>query len=61
VATGYTVIGLGLAILALLNLVNPGTVEIMTRNIFGQAALLFAGVLFAIGFLVIRRMTRIKA
>jgi tight adherence protein B len=61
VATGYTVIGLGVAILALLNVVNPGTVEIMTRNIIGQAALLFATVLFTLGFLLIRRMTRIKA
>ena len=61
VATGYTVIGLGVGILALLNVVNPGTVEIMTRNIIGQAALLVAAVLFAAGFLAIRRMTRIKA
>lgn len=61
VATGYTVIGLGVAILALLNVVNPGTVEIMTRNIFGQAALLFAGLLFTVGFVAIRAMTRIKA
>ena len=50
-----------MAILALLNVVNPGTVEIMTRNIIGQAALLFAAVLFTIGFLAIRRMTRITA
>lgn len=61
VATGYTVIGLGVAILALLNVVNPGTVEIMTRNIFGQAALLFASLLFTVGFVAIRAMTRIKA
>lgn len=61
VTTGYTVIALGFFILVLLNVVNPGTVDIMTRNIFGQLALGFAGTLFTIGFLVIRRMTRIAA
>ncbi|WP_380164485.1 type II secretion system F family protein [Jannaschia sp. R86511] len=61
VTTGYTVIVLGFLILVLLNLVNPGTVETMTRNPFGQAALVFATVVFTSGFLVIRRMTRIDA
>ncbi len=60
VATGYTVIGMGFGLLLLLNVINPGTVETMTRNPFGQAALLFAGTLFTGGFLVIRRMTRIE-
>lgn len=60
VATGYTVIVMGFGLLLLLNLINPGTVEIMTRNPIGQAALVFAGALFTAGFLVIRRMTRIE-
>lgn len=59
VTTGYTVIGLGFLILVLLNFINPGTVDTMTRNIFGQAALLFATVVFGIGFVAIRHMTRI--
>ena len=37
IVTGYMVIGLGFAILVLLNVVNPGTVETMTRNLLGQA------------------------
>ena len=43
VATGYTVIGMGFGLLLLLNVINPGTVEKMTRNPIGQAALVFAG------------------
>lgn len=61
VVTGYTVIVLGFLILVLLNFVNPGTVETMTRNPFGQVALVFATVVFSGGFLLIRRMTRIDA
>jgi tight adherence protein B len=60
VATGYTVLGLGLAVLPLLNLLSPGTVETMTREPFGIAALVIAGVLFALGLVVIRAMTRIE-
>jgi tight adherence protein B len=37
----------------------PGTVETMTTSPAGQAALVVSGTLFAGGFLVIRRMTRI--
>lgn len=61
VATGYTVILMSFALLLLLNALNPGTVEEMTREPIGQAALLFAGTLNAGGFLLIRRMTRIEA
>ena len=53
-------IGMGFALLLLLNLINPGTVEEMTRNAFGQAALVFAGTLYTIGFMSIRRMTSIE-
>ncbi len=61
VATGYTVIGMGFALLLLLNTINPGTVEEMTRTLVGQIALIFAGTVFSLGFLAIRRMTRIEA
>jgi tight adherence protein B len=60
VATGYTVIVMTFGLLLLLNMLNPDTVEMMTRNPFGQAALVFAGTLNLVGFLIIRRMTRIE-
>ena len=54
-----TLVAFGL--LLLLNVINPGTVETMTRNPLGQGALVFAGGLFTVGFVVIRRMTRIES
>jgi tight adherence protein B len=59
VATGYSVVGMGLLILAMLNTLNPGTVEKMTRNPLGQVALVVIGALYTAGILITRRMTRI--
>jgi tight adherence protein B len=58
-ATGYLIIVLGFGMLFLLNAIQPGTVQTMTSNLVGQIALVVSGGLFVIGFLVIRRMTRI--
>lgn len=58
-ATGYIVIGMGVALLFMLNAVRPGTVEKMTVQPLGQAALLIAGALYTVGALAVRRMTRI--
>lgn len=57
-STGYLVIGVGIAILFLLNVMNPGTVSKMTSTLMGQAALVVGGGLFVVGFLAIRKMTR---
>jgi tight adherence protein B len=57
--TSLLVIAMGIGILLLLNVIQPGTVEKMTHNLLGQLALVVASGLFAIGFLVVRRMTRI--
>jgi tight adherence protein B len=57
--TGYLVIGLGFVILIAINSLYPGTVEEMTTEPIGQAALVIAGLLFGGGFIAIRRMTRI--
>lgn len=58
-ATGYIVIGMGVALLFMLNAVRPGTVEKMTVQPLGQAALVIAGALYTAGALAVRRMTRI--
>ncbi|GAA4352747.1 type II secretion system F family protein [Angustibacter luteus] len=60
VLTGYLVVGLGLMLTAGLNLFHSGTVQRMTTEPLGQAALLTSGVLYAIGLLMIRRITRIE-
>lgn len=57
-ATSYLVIGVGIGILFMLNVMNPGTVEKMTTEIAGQVALVVGGALFVGGFVAIRRMTR---
>ncbi|WP_166391516.1 type II secretion system F family protein [Nocardioides ochotonae] len=57
-ATGYLVIALGVGMLFLLNGLQPGSVEKMTGHIVGQIALIVSGSLFALGFYLIRRMTR---
>lgn len=57
-STGYLVIAIGIGILFLLNVMNPGTVDKMTSTLMGQAALVIGGGLFIGGFLAIRRMTR---
>jgi len=56
--TGYAVIGMGVAILFLLNTIQPGTVQAMTESWAGRTALVVAGGLFFSGFVAIRRMTR---
>lgn len=57
-ATMVTLMGAGL--LLVLNTIQPGTVEKMTQNVFGQVALVVAFGLFAAGQLLVRRMTRIE-
>jgi len=59
-ATGYMVIGMGALILVMLNLMWPGSVQKMTVQPLGQAALIFAALLFGLGIVAIRRMTRIE-
>ncbi len=59
-ATGNLIIILGFGMLFLLNAIQPGTVQIMTRNTIGQIALVVSSGLFVGGFLIIRRMTRIE-
>jgi tight adherence protein B len=59
-ATGHLIILLGFGMLFLLNVLNPGTVQLMTQNTVGQIALIVSSSLFVAGFLAIRRMTRIE-
>lgn len=58
-ATGYLVILMGVGMLFLLNVIQPGSVEAMTGHIVGQIALVVSGSLFLLGFVVIRKMTRL--
>ncbi|MFE3825035.1 type II secretion system F family protein [Streptomyces sp. NPDC059092] len=57
--TAYAVPGFGLGALLLLNTVMPGALDRMTAALPGQAAVIVALILYAIGFVVIRRLSRI--
>ncbi|GGL39702.1 type II secretion system F family protein [Phycicoccus endophyticus] len=57
IASSNLVIVMGFAMLLLVNAIEPGTVDRMTREPVGQVALVLGGSLFATGYIVIRRMT----
>ncbi|MEE1804236.1 type II secretion system F family protein [Streptomyces sp. JV176] len=57
--TAYAVPGFGFAALLLLNAVMPGALDRMTSALIGQVAVIAALILYAIGFIVIRRLSRI--
>ncbi|WP_338672516.1 type II secretion system F family protein [Streptomyces sp. SCSIO 30461] len=57
--TAYAVPVFGLGALLLMNLVMPGALDRMTGAAIGQGAVVVALALYAIGFIVIRRLSRI--
>ncbi|MFI6699736.1 type II secretion system F family protein [Streptomyces sp. NPDC050509] len=57
--TAYAVPAFGFAALLLLNAVMPGALDRMTGALAGQVAVIASLVLYAIGFVVIRRLSRI--
>ncbi len=58
--TAYMIIIMGVGALAMMNGVRPGTVDTLTRTPVGIAALVLSALLFAVGFVIIRAMTRIS-
>jgi tight adherence protein B len=57
--TSYIVGALGVGTLLMLNLISPGVVDDMVASTGGRLALLVATALYALGFVLIRRTTRI--
>ncbi|CAM5547496.1 type II secretion system F family protein [Streptomyces xanthochromogenes] len=57
--TAYAVPGFGMAALLMLNAVMPGALDRMTGAFLGQAAVLISIALYALGFFVVRRLSRI--
>lgn len=57
--TAYAVPIFGLGAMLLMNAVMPGALDRMTGAFIGQVAVVISIVLYAIGFIVIRRMSRI--
>ncbi|MGW7555390.1 type II secretion system F family protein [Streptomyces rimosus] len=59
VVTAYVVPFLGLGTLLLMDRIAPGAIDRMTATFLGQAAVVVACVLYAVGFFVIRRISKI--
>lgn len=57
--TGYAVPAIGLGALLMLNRMAPGSLAAMTGTFLGQAAVVVSFTLYAIGFVMIRRMARV--
>ncbi|MEU6401484.1 type II secretion system F family protein [Streptomyces sp. NPDC046985] len=57
--TSYAVPVLGVGALFLMNGVKAGALDRMTGSPFGQAAVIIAFALYAVGFLLIRRLSRV--
>lgn len=60
VFTGYIVAAMGVGTLFLLNLLSPGLLDQVTTSGVGRLALVFSGTLYAVGLILIRRLTRIE-
>jgi tight adherence protein B len=60
VFTGWIVALLGVGSIVMLNLISPGVIEKMASRLIGQIALAIAGSLYFLGFVLIRRTTRIE-
>jgi tight adherence protein B len=57
--TSYAVPVLGVGALFMLNAINEGSLDRMTASPIGQAAVIIAFGLYAVGFFLIRRLSRI--
>jgi tight adherence protein B len=57
--SGYMVIVMGLGAVVLMNLMNPGVLDTMLSNLAGQVVVVVAVGLFAVGYLLMRRLGRV--
>jgi tight adherence protein B len=60
VASAYAVAGLGIATVFLFDLIHPGAIDQLTGSVIGLAVLFVAGMLYAVGLVAIRRVTRVQ-
>jgi tight adherence protein B len=60
VYTSWLVLILGAGSLMMLNLIAPGTLHKVTSSLVGQITLIVAALLYGLGFLMIRKTTRIE-
>jgi tight adherence protein B len=59
VITAYAVPAIGIGALLMLGRIAPGSLQTLTGSVLGQLAVVVSFVLYAVGFLLIRRMAKI--
>lgn len=60
VFSGYMVLMIGVGSVFIMNLLNPGSLDQLAQNLLGQVVLVVAGSLFALGFVLIQRVTKVE-
>ncbi|WP_300343838.1 type II secretion system F family protein [Nesterenkonia sp.] len=58
--TGYMVVGLGVGLVLLFNLISPGLLYDLTSSLLGQITLVFTGITYAIGLILINRISKVN-
>jgi tight adherence protein B len=60
VFSGYVVLAIGIGSVFVTNLLSPGALDQLSQTALGRLVLLASGAFFAVGLLLIRRLTRIE-
>lgn len=58
--SGYMVIVMGLGAVVIMNVMNPGVLDTMLSNLVGQVVLVVAAALFVLGYLLMRRLSKVE-
>ncbi|MDO4901216.1 type II secretion system F family protein [Actinomyces sp.] len=57
---GYTVMGIGMGAIVLLNMIQPGLLDEMAGSMVGRIIMLVAAAFFAVGFVLMRAVSRVE-
>lgn len=57
--SGYAVILIGVGSMFLMNVISPGSLDLMLGTLVGQVVVVVATSLFAVGFIAIQRLTKV--
>lgn len=57
---GYAVMGIGVGAIVLLNLIQPGLLDEMAGSLVGRIVMLVAAAFFAVGFVLMRAVSRVE-
>lgn len=60
VFSGYTVLLIGVGAVFLMNIVQPGSLDLMATSLVGQIILVVAGAMFVLGVILIQRITKVE-